>query len=280
MPAWKALLFVIVVGAIGAFVLFWAVPSTQPAIVKAWFRSAKGLKPAKTPNECMDRFAQCIRKRDYETAADLYCGGDYREQLQMGAKAGTQLGEAIDDLWNAAFDVTHLNAPVAKTVLILIDPFPKEVKVKEIKHKDGEDRAEALITIGLDQLPDLGEVKQVTGWDYDSRIERSLLSPDLMVNACTPGLGGHWVELRNEGEKEKSWKVYFPVTSDIPVVTGTAVRPGLSVLPGLRDKVDYVRKNYGNYVQAMKNLKYAVKHEAVAKSEFESQLRNELSKAK
>jgi hypothetical protein len=280
MPAWKALLFIVVVGAIAAFGLFLFVPGVRPGIVKSWFRSAQGLKPAKTPNECMDRFAQCIKKRDYETAADLYCGGEYREEMQKGAKAATQLGEAIDDLWNAAFDVTKLNAPIAKTVLILIDPFPKEVKVKEIKHKEGEDKAQALITIGLDQLPDLKEIKQVTGYDYDSKIERSLLPPDVMVNSCTPELGGHWVELRNEGEKEKSWKVYFPVTGDIPVVTGTFVRPGLSVLPGLRDKVSYMRQNYGNYVQAMKNLKYAVKHEAVAKSEFESQLRSELSKAK
>jgi hypothetical protein len=265
-------------GAVVASLLFFFVPSTQPAVVKSWIRSAKGLKPAKTPNECLDRFAQCIKKRDYETAADLYCTGEYREELQKGAKAGTKLGEAIDDLWNAAFDVTNLNAPVAKAVLVLIDPFPKEVKVKDIKHKDGEDTAEAIITIGLDQLPDLSDVKSITGWDYDPKIERSLLSSDVMVYACSPD--GYRVELRNDGEKEKSWKIKFPVTSDWAVPSGTVWRPSITILPGLREKVSYLRQNYGNYVQAMKNLKYAVKHEAVAKSEFESQLRNELSKAK
>ncbi len=272
MPAWKALLFIVVIGGLAAFGFFVFVPGARPAIVKSWFRSAQGFKPAKTPNECMDKFTECIRKRDYETAADLYCGGEYREELRKGAKAGTALGEGIDDLWNAAFDVEHLNAPQAKMVLYLIDPFPKAFVTKNIEHKEGEDTAWATVIIGemVVDPKDLGG--NITGWNYDPRMVHSLVPPDYMIEArVIPEVK---LEMKYEGQKEKSWKVYFPVTGDIPGATSTGM------FNGLRDKVQYLRDNYGNYMQALKNLKYAVKHEAVTKSDFEHQLKTELNKAK
>jgi hypothetical protein len=254
MPAWKLLLLIIVVGTVGAFGLFLLVPSARPAIVKKWFRAAGGYTPAKTPNECLEKFKECMKARDYETASDLYLTGEYKEEMRKVAKQANKLGQAIDDLWHNAFEVANLNSPNAQLGLTLLDPFPKEIKVRDIKHKEGEDKATAIIEISQDQLSQLKEVKTMAGWNADPRILLALV-PEYFIPAAQ-------VDLVYDGEKEKSWKLNFPVTS------------------ALREKVAYLKDNHGNYVQAMNNLKYAVKHEAATKGDFENQLRTEISKAK
>jgi hypothetical protein len=263
MPAWKALLLLIIVGAVGAFGLFLFVPGSRPPIVKKWFRAAAGHAPAKTPNECLEKFKQCIKARDYETAADLYVGGEYREEMRKAAKAATALGKARDDLWHNAFEVANLNSEKAKRALSLIDPFPTDLAVKDIKHKEGEDKAYATLVIGEEDLiPRLQRSNEspTSGLNLDDRIILALVPLNFVGQ----------VELRNEGETEKSWKVYIPIDED---------RPDLR-RPGVRSKVSYLKDNFGNYKQALENLSYAVKHEAETKGDFENHLANELSKAK
>ena len=56
-----------------------------------------------------------------------------------------------------------------------------------------------------------------------------------------------------------------------------------ALLPALApaaEKVDYLVQNYGNYMRALENLKYSVKHDAATKSSFEADLRQEIDKAK
>src|SRR5207247_2533152 len=97
MHAVKVLAVVFVVGLLAAAGVFTFVPSTRPGIVKKWFRQAKGLTPAKTPQEALDKFRQALKERDYESAA-LYCDDAYGEQLKRGAKEAKALGEAVDSL--------------------------------------------------------------------------------------------------------------------------------------------------------------------------------------
>ena len=77
---------------------------------------------------------------------------------------------------------------------------------------------------------------------------------------CPPWDG--YVEIKLEGDKQKSWKIHFPVTSDTRV------------------RMQYLRDKGGNYRLALDNIKYAIKHEAITKSDFENQLRRELDQAK
>ena len=48
----------------------------------------------------------------------------------------------------------------------------------------------------------------------------------------------------------------------------------------LSDFVDYLKQNYGNYVRALDNIKYSIKHDAATKSDFENQLHKEIREAK
>ena len=47
-----------------------------------------------------------------------------------------------------------------------------------------------------------------------------------------------------------------------------------------QDKVDYLKKNGGNYVRGLDNVKYSIKHDAATKNDFENNLEKELTGAK
>jgi len=98
MHAGKLLLLVVIGGAILATGVFTFVPSLRPPIVNKWFRTAAGFSPAATPQEAIDKFKDCIKKRDYKTAAEVYTTGDYREQMLKVADKAKELGEMIDSL--------------------------------------------------------------------------------------------------------------------------------------------------------------------------------------
>jgi hypothetical protein len=258
MPAWKALLVVIVLGLLVASGVFAFFPNTRPGIVKEWIFNAQGYKLAKTPNEAMERFKDAVSKRNYEAAA-RFCGGEYREELNKGTTGATQLANAIDDLLHNVEEVAHINSPKGKYVLHLLEPFPKDFRILKINHAEGQDVATAEIQFEALATTD---VYFNAPWQTDQRIMLSLMP--LHENAVPLVLTGYkWtVPLRYEGEKEKAWKVHF----DVPT--------------RLRDSVSYLKANYGNYVRALENLKYAIKHEAATKDDFENQLRTELEKAK
>jgi hypothetical protein len=139
MHAMKVLIFVIVAGVIGAAGLFTFAPNTRPDFVKGWFRKASGFTPAKTPNECLDKFKAAIEKRDYETAA-LYTTGEYTEFLIKTAKGAQTLGKSIDSLvYN--LDKYGVRSDKAKLVLHRLEPFPRSYKVVDVKTK-GDDKPE------------------------------------------------------------------------------------------------------------------------------------------
>jgi hypothetical protein len=248
---WAALIFG--AAALGFFAIF---EDSRPDFVENWFRKARGLTPAKTPTEALEKFRDCIRKRDYKSAV-IYCGGEYAEYLRRDAKAAKSLCEAIDDLLHNVEDVAHINSPVGKQVLLQLEPFPKEFAIEDVKTSSDETTASARIR---DQSFEALRVEKPEYWtEVDERIIRSLWPGDLPRGLFLMQID---VELKYEGEKEKAWKIHFPVT-DV-----------------LRAKADYLKQNYGNYTRGLESIKYAIKHEAAAKADFEGQLKSELQKAK
>jgi hypothetical protein len=254
MPAWKALVILLVLVVLVLGIVFYFVPSTRPMMVKRWAWAANGLKPAQSPREAVDGFKKCIRERNYEALATLYLMGDYQELVRKAADPAQKLGQSIDDLVYNVKEVAALNAPKGMYALSLIDPFPKEVKeVGTLEHKEGEDTASILILIDDEGIRN--EASTAGGldasWKTDAKIIRSLVPEQFTA-----------IKIKNHGEKDKSWKIEIPTDSI------------------LSEKVDYLCRNYGNFMRACDNLKYSVKHDAATKSDFENQLRTELDKAK
>lgn len=249
MPATKALFWFALIGAGAAFLVFLVFPKYRPGFVKSAFRAASGHSPAATSTEAMERFHDCIRNRDYETAA-LYTGGEYKAYLEMAAEPANKLAGAIDDLLQNVNDVAHINSPDGKFVLGLLEPFPKNFKFDMKESKSGD---EAIAVIAFD-----------FGKPGDPKPNRTHFNvEDSILLSLVPIPWDGTVALKYEGnDKEKAWKIHFPVT------------------PELRTKVDYLKQNYGNYVRALENIKYSIKHDAATKSDFENQLQKQLSDAK
>jgi hypothetical protein len=242
MPLGKLLVVVAVVGVLAAFGVFLLFPDSRPPIVKNWIRKSQGLGPAQTPTQALDRFKEAVKKRDYETAA-TFCGADFAEQLRKGAKGAEKLGKAVDDLLHN-IEQKGINSSEGKALLRHLEPFPTDFRYDLKQGKEGDTATYAVVV--FEPVP--GLEKRI---NTDGRIFNSLV-PD----------SNDPVELKLEGEKDKAWKIHFPVT------------------PGLREKVDYLKDNAGNFTLALENVKYGVKHEASTKVDFENQLRSELEKAK
>ncbi len=273
MQASKALLWFLVLGAGVAVLVFLIFPDLRPPVIENMFRTARGYNPAQSPTEAMEKFRDCIRDRDYKTAA-LYCGGEYREYLIRCGKEGKALVSEVDALSNAV-DTVGLNVPKAKCMLRLLEPFPSDFKF-DLKTNLSRDDYDVLRKFfpNDDQLDTSGKRDDlafgaITFPFIDIKDPNTYQSPypgiePKILTSLTPQFNGYgfWVILKHEGnDKEKSWKIYFP-------------------LIGLREKADYLKQNYGNYVQGLKNVKYSVKHDAATKNSFENELQSELGKAK
>jgi hypothetical protein len=275
MPATKAILWVVVLGAGVACLVFIFKPEWRPPLVQSWIDTAGGFTPAKTPSEAMEKFRECIRKRNYKTASK-YVGGEYREYFSMAADSASKLADAVDDLLYNVTDVAHLNSPDGKYVLDSMQPFPKDFTfdVKPVSDKEYRALAQAFPkdfpSDSMKVLGDKAAVGQITfelakpGDPKAGRISTTGMDQRIFL-ALVP-LGLKWdglVGLKEEGnDKEKGWKIYFPMTPDV------------------REKVDYLKSNYGNYTQALSNIKYSIKHDAAGKTEFEGELAKQLNNAK
>jgi hypothetical protein len=222
----------------------------RPAIMSLFSQgalAAQGYTPAKTPSEAMDGFKKALKERNY-AAAEIYLGGDYSEQFHKGAKNGQNLGVAIDNLFNA-MDKTGTKSDKAKFVLLLLDPYPANIKVLEVK-SSGEKTAYA--TIAEESGAPLEINSGFQDWKVDPRMFRSLMRST-----------GPQVELRKEGDGDKAqWKIYLPVT------------------PDLRLCVDYLAENGSNYVNAINRVKEDVKNDATTKESFENALKKALEESK
>ena len=211
--------------------------------------AVQGYSPAHTPDEALDSFRRAIKERNYE-AAELYLGGDYSEQFHKGAKNGQNLGAAIDNLLNA-METTGTKSDKVKLVLRLLDPFPANLKVLEVK-PSGDKAATAVLA------EESGSALQITGgfqdWQVDPRMLRSLCR-------SVPVTGV--VELRKEGDGNNGqWKIYLPVT------------------PELRVCVDYLHDNGSNYVNAINRVKEDLKNDATTKESLENALKKALEESK
>ena len=252
MHAGKLLLLVVLGGSVLLSAAFALVPGIRPPIVKKWFRSLAGFTPANTPQEALDKFKDCLKKREYETAADLYCTGEYQEQMKKVAKPAKELGEMIDSLvYN--MDTKGVVNPSTKVILELLEPFPSTFQVLSIKEK--EDGVTAIATIGNNK--EVTKLDQPPTRDFFSKHEK-------MINALVPVTALNRPLTQVELVKDSSgyWKLNPPVSSH------------------LRITVDYLKDNATNYRNAIQQVRDEVKNDPVTKEGVHTALIGRLNESK
>jgi len=251
MQASKALLGLIVVGVIVLAGLWGFGILTPPAAVQKAIDTAKGLTPAQTPREALEKFTERIKARDYVNAS-RYCGGPYAEEMKISGEAGHNLAVAVDNVMSA-MDTKNLNSATAKLVLALLQPFPKDVKIKDVKWKEGEDKATALLECEV--AGGSAEKAHFTeNWRVDPRIFLALFPK--------PGWTG-LAELRLEGDgKEKGWKIHLPVS------------------PALRETAAQLKTDAGNYVQALNGFSRDIKNNPYTVDNLVNELKKSLEESK
>jgi hypothetical protein len=270
----KALLWFVVLGTGAAVIFFLVFPKYQPGFIKNKLREMSGFTPAKTPAEAVEKFREAIRKRDYETAA-LYTGGEYKQYLEMGAEGGTKLARAVDDLLDN-MNTVAINSPDSKYVLATLEPFPKDFKfdlTQGVTQNDYNTLSKFFPTeFPPGQMKTIGDKMAVgmlkfeiakPGEAKSGRVNLNVVDQKIFMSLVP--VAKNWdgiVGLKEDGnEKETSWKIFIPLLD-------------------VREKVDYLKQNYGNYVRGLENVKYAVKHDAATKEDFERELVKQIDAAK
>jgi hypothetical protein len=251
MQASKALVILVVVGVIVAFGVFLFAPNLRPAFVDKWFKTAQGITPAKTPREALEKFHERIKARDYKNAA-LYVGGPYAEEMKISGDAGTELANAVDNVLTA-MDNKNLNSPQAKLVLALLQPFPKDMKIQDVKHKEGEDKATAQLEFDIGGVS-LSEARFKENWNVDPRIFLALFPKPAWTGLA---------ELKLEGDgKDKGWRIQLPLT------------------PPVRESASYLKANYGNYVSALNGFSRDIKNNPYTVDNLVNELKKALEESK
>jgi hypothetical protein len=271
MVAWKVFLTVGILALVITSAVFFFVPDYRPGFVQSWIRSGRGLGPAKSPQEALAKFQKAIRSRDFESAA-LFCTAEYAEQVRKCAKPAQELGRSIDDLAHVIQNVAKIDTPKGMYVLSLLEPFPVDFTYEIKEGSDGAQTADARITLSDAKLSKTGSEAdwRIANLRLDSRIQRALL-PRIQDVARALVLREVLMEVRlvSEGDKEKVWKIDFPVTSGNTDIN----------YPGMRPSVEFLQKNGAAYAEVLDNLKDSLKKDAETKSNFESELRKELNDA-
>jgi hypothetical protein len=206
--------------------------------------------PAKTPTEAFDKFQAAVRARDFKLAA-YYCGSDYAELMSKAAKGGARLGKAVDNL-RSVLELENLKTDNVAFILGQLEPFPAETHLAYLDYKEGADRAVGTITEDTSKLKPEAS-KAVATWNVDRSMFRSLTQGFPTSSAY---------EFRLEGKgKNASWKVMFPVTSD------------------LRVAADKLRDHGPNFARALDKVKSEVKNDPTTKSDVERRIKEELEEA-
>ena len=90
--------------------------------------------------------------------------------------------------------------------------------------------------------------------------------------------------MREAFAKFENLAMLWSIGKDSNVMMWLARKAFLGKVPfpvvDVESKTDYLKQNYGNYVQALKNVKYAVKRDAASKNDFETELSKCLVEAK
>jgi tetratricopeptide (TPR) repeat protein len=210
----------------------------------------KEFKPAASPKEAVELFRDCLRARDYATAA-RYCRGDYAVELNRSATAAAKLEKAIDKL-AGDIETVGINSIASRIVLVELNPFPGDFEILELKQLSADKTIARLRLLpqgdeGVDKY--LAEVKN---WQIDPRI----------ISALAPSVRGIRVGVWREG---KVWKL------QIPIGTGDKT---------IKEKAAYLRSHADGYARALDNISYTIRHDAVSKRDLEEQLQTELKAAK
>jgi hypothetical protein len=275
MPATKALFFVLLLGAIVGSIVVFFFPDLRPGIVQNWMDTAAGITPADSPTQAIEKFRDCLKSRDYRGAAK-YLGGDYGECFSHVTGPASKLAGSVEDLMST-IQTVGINAPDGKYVIDNMQPFPKEFDFSVTKELKGEDYRTLTVAFPKefpsDQHKALGDKVAL------ARITPKLLkagdsnagkmntgSMDRRIFLALVPLKWKWdgfVGLKDDGDdKQKNWKIYIPLSADV------------------NESADYLKQNYGNYTQALKNVKNEIKRDAATKSTFEAELSKELVDAK
>lgn len=252
MTAGKAILTIVALAVIVLGGVFLFVPSLRPGFVQGWIHRAKGYTPATSPNDALDKFKQAIDKRDYR-AASLYISGDYKEWFDKGRVEAESLANEIDNL-RSALNAHKVSSDRGQFVLFLLDPFPRNFRFT-VQESSGGTIAHLDWKEELTRYPGQS-FQSLQGWQLDARIMNSLL-------ARVAALGPIQVSLKKESDG--FWRIQFPVQ------IGER---------RLADTVAFVRKNGGNFKNALQGVKNDVKNNPTTKENFESALKVALEQSK
>jgi hypothetical protein len=248
------LVILALIGFAGYCVVFW------PDWFDDYARMARGYTPAKTPQELVDRFKEAIKNRDYKTAAE-YCTTDMREQLRKAAPMAAALGNATSNLEHN-MDQEGIKSDEVKAVLRLLEPFPADVTLENLKHSQGESRAWVVIRDNFTTTAQVGMVGNTIGvkneqWNVDGEMFRTLAR-----HLFGPMRVATWEMIREGDGDNAKWKF------------------NLAVSDPLRKSVDTLKSHGSNYVRSLDKVKYAIKKDAATKSDLLRELRTELEEAK
>jgi hypothetical protein len=223
------------------------------SLFKKTYAEARGYEPARSPQQAIDLFKKAMKERDYEIAAE-YCTADYAEQLRKGATEARELAKKIDDL-RVALEKRGLASNTTTDALLLLEPFPHDFELVDLKYKDGDEKATALLKENVDA--DINRVTHIAEWQFVKQ------DPDV-CKAFTRSLRGNpcLVNLKRQGTGDAQvWKLDIPVNGQ------------------LRRSVDQLKKKYKDYVNALDVMDHEIKVEATAKVDVERRLKEELDKA-
>lgn len=211
-------------------------------------RTAKGYKPADTPQVAADMFKKAVQAREYEYAAD-YCTAGYAEQLKRGAAAGTEYATALDNLM---FQLTErgLVRDELKLVLYNLDPFPKDVTITV--SKESGDSAEAVLTFTPPTLKGGGPADNA-GWQLKPDVFQVFLQSMTFRNTTTAV-----VPMKKDGA---AWKFDVPVTAKLQTRVGT------------------LNEKYKNYVNPFEIVTQEVKNDPATRENVTTRLRTLLESA-
>lgn len=121
----------------------------QRDMVKSWFgevqKNVSGYTDAETPEECVEKFSQAIKERDFQ-ALPTYLTGSFKVEVEKIAERAEELAEAIDNLRNA-METHDVKSKKVSTQLAMMDPF-FTISVAQVKSKS-ETEAKADIQVKL-----------------------------------------------------------------------------------------------------------------------------------
>jgi hypothetical protein len=275
MVAWKVFLTVGILAVIVTSGVFYFIPDYRPKMVQSWILNARGYGPAKTPDEALAKFKKAVKARDYETAA-LFCTAEYAQQMHKCARQARELGQSIDDLTHTIQNVAKIDTPRGLYTLALLEPFPPDFTYEIKNRSEGAQAVEVHIVLDDAKVSKSVSESELTirGLRLDNRIQRTLL-PRIqdLTRAVALREVGMDVQVKPGGDKEKVWKIDFPVTSAYSVKLPNGDVP----YPGMPESVDFLQKNGGKYAEALDGLKGSLKKDAETRSNFENELRKELN---